>query len=91
MLFRSEESIRISINVTDEEIRSCLWSLKAFKAPGPNGLHAGFFQHFWANVKNFVCFEIKEVFTKGIVPKYLNETLVILIPKCQHPESLGNY
>lgn len=42
----NEESIRISKNVTNEEIRSCLWSLKAFKALGPDELHAGFFQHF---------------------------------------------
>lgn len=69
---------------------SCLWSLKAFKALGPDGLHVGFFQHFWADVKNFVCYEIKEVFAKGTVPKYLNETLATLIPKCQNPESLGN-
>lgn len=35
---------RIAINmVTDEEISTALWSMKAYKAPGPDGLHAGFF------------------------------------------------
>ena len=42
----SEEKNSISHMVTEEEIKSALWSLKAFKAPGPDGLHAGFFQRF---------------------------------------------
>ena len=29
--------------VSNDDIAAGLWSLKAFKAPGPNGLHAGFF------------------------------------------------
>ena len=33
-------------DVTEEEIRVGLWALKPFKAPRPNGLHAGFYQHF---------------------------------------------
>ncbi|XP_075665271.1 uncharacterized protein LOC142634916 [Castanea sativa] len=32
--------------LTDER-EVALWSLKAFKALGPDGLHAGFFQRFW--------------------------------------------
>ena len=38
-----EEKDSISHMVTDEEISTALWSLKAFKAPGSNGLHARFF------------------------------------------------
>ena len=74
-----------------EEIRASLWALKPFKAPGPDGLHAGFYQHFWMEVKNSVCEEIKEIFMHGVVPSYLNETLIALIPKCQNLESLSNY
>ena len=86
-----EDSTRIETEVTEEEIRTGLWSLKAFKAPGPDGLHVGFFQHFWVDVKNSVCNEIKEVFIKEAVPSFINETLVTLIPKCQSPETLNNY
>ena len=86
-----KDSTRVDTKVSVEEIRDGLWSLKAFKAPGPDGLHAGFFQHFWADVKNSICKEIKEVFRNEIILSYLNETLVTLIPKCQSPETLNNY
>ena len=41
-----EEKESISGDASVEEIKNALWSLKAFKAPGPDGLHAGFFQRF---------------------------------------------
>ena len=41
-----EDSLSLCSLVSDEEIKHGLWSLKAFKAPSPNGLHARFFQRF---------------------------------------------
>lgn len=41
-----EERRHMGREVDDEEIRNALWSLKPFKAPRPNGSHAGFFQYF---------------------------------------------
>ena len=38
-----------------------------------------------------VCHEVKKAFTLGIVPGYLNTTLITLIPKCNNPKSLANY
>ena len=38
-----EEKVSISGAVTEDEIKVALWSLKAFKALDPDGLHAGFF------------------------------------------------
>ena len=77
--------------VSDEDVKVGLWSLKLFKAPGPDGLHAGFYQHFWVKVGKSVCEEVKAIFKDGLVPDHLNETLVTLIPKCKSPESLNNY
>ena len=76
--------------VTEEDVRNGLWALKPFKAPGPDGLHAGFFQHFWHEVRNPICKEVKSIFSNGVVPDYLNDTLVTLIPKSKNPESLNN-
>ena len=65
--------------------------LKPFKAPGPGGLHEGFYQHFWIEVRNSVSEEIKGIFARGVVPSYLNEMLISLILKCQNPKSLSNF
>lgn len=34
---------------------------------------------------------MKTIFLSGIMPSYLNKTLITLIPKCNNPETLGNY
>ena len=74
-----------------EEIRAGLWSLKAFKAPRPDGLHAGFFQRFWLVVGKSVMEEVKKVFLLKEVPEFLNSTLISLIPKIPGPKTLSNY
>ena len=85
------ERDNISGGVSEEEIKAALWSLKPFKALGPDGLHAGFFQKFWPVVRDSVIEEVKEVFVSKKVLDYLNRTLITLIPKIQGPETLGNY
>ena len=35
--------------------------------------------------------EVKRVFSERKVPEYLNRTLIVLIPKIQGPETIGNY
>ena len=86
-----EEKESISGIASEEKIKSALWSLKAFKAPGPDGLHVGFFQRFWLIVGKSVIDVIKKIFTKKTVPDYLNRILIALIPKIQSPETLSNY
>ena len=81
----------LSYPVLDREISMGLGALKPFKAPGSDGLHAGFFQRFWLLVGDSVKSEVKSIFTSGVVPEYLNQTLITLIPKCKNPESLYNY
>ena len=86
-----EERESISGGASVEEIKNALWSLKAFKSPGPDGLHARFFYRFWLIVGNSVIDLVKKVFVKRKVPESLNKTHIVLIPKIQGPETLGNY
>nr|POE52456.1 line-1 reverse transcriptase like [Quercus suber] len=81
----------IGREVSDEDVRNGLWGLKPFKALGLNGLHIGFYQHFWHDVWKSVCEEVKAIFKDGLVLEHANDTLVTLILKCQSPESLNNY
>ena len=83
------EATSIDNMVTDEEISAGLWGMKPYKAPGPDGLHAGFFQ--WLVVGDIVRNEVRSIFNSGIMPEYLNKTRITLIPKCKNPESFYNY
>ena len=86
-----EDGDCLSDPVVEEEIRQGLWALKPFKALGVDGLHAGFFQYFWEDVKHSVCNEVISIFDMRRVPEYLNETLITLIPKCPNLKSFSNY
>ena len=86
-----EERSNLGAMVTDVEIKDGLWALKAFKAPGPDGLHAGFSQRFWFIVGNLVKAEVKKAFIECKIPDYLNRTNIVLIPKIAGLEKLGNY
>ena len=67
--------------ISDREIFDALFSLKPYKAPSVDGLHAGFFQWFWLVVGELVKKEVNEIFSSGKVPFYLDQTLITLIPK----------
>ena len=71
----------LSLPPSDLEITNALFAMKPFKAPGPDGIHADFYQRFWGNVSASVKHEIKQIFQNRKVPHYLNQTLVALIPK----------
>lgn len=67
-----EERDNLNYRVTDEEVKASLWSMKANKALGLDGLHAGFFQQFWPTVGESVCREVKHIFDSRRMPEYLN-------------------
>uniref|UniRef100_A0A2N9J763 CCHC-type domain-containing protein n=1 Tax=Fagus sylvatica TaxID=28930 RepID=A0A2N9J763_FAGSY len=82
------EALAISAHVSAKDVKSSLWSFKPFKALGPNGLHPGFFQKCWNTIGDSITNEVKQIFTSGRMPAYLNKTLISLIPKCLGPETL---
>ena len=79
------------MRVSTEEIKNALWSMKPYKAPGPDGLHAGFFQRFWQTVGDLVKDEVLKASSDRKIPDYLNKTHIVLIPKIQGPKTIANY
>ena len=65
--------------------------LKAFKVPGSDGLHVGFFHRFWLIVGSSMVSVVKKVFLERKVSDYLNKTHIALIPKIQGSETIANY
>uniref|UniRef100_A0A2N9H633 CCHC-type domain-containing protein n=1 Tax=Fagus sylvatica TaxID=28930 RepID=A0A2N9H633_FAGSY len=52
------DALNIGTPVSPLEIKNALWSFKPFKAPGPDGLHPGFFQQCWHHVGPSVVREV---------------------------------
>uniref|UniRef100_A0A2N9ERH6 CCHC-type domain-containing protein n=1 Tax=Fagus sylvatica TaxID=28930 RepID=A0A2N9ERH6_FAGSY len=86
-----QEALSLTAHVDANDVRRSLWSLKAFKAPRPDGLHPGFFQKCWPTVGDSVVKEVRQIFSSGRMPEYLNRTLISLIPKCLGPETLSRF
>ena len=81
---------RFNQMVTSHEIRQSVF-LTPFKALGPDGLHAGFYQHLWHFLKNYVSQFVLDFFQIRILPFGVNDTLLTLIPKVLHPEHISQF
>ena len=87
----SSETLYLSNPPSNAEILFALNSMKAFKAPRPDGIHSGFFQRFWMVVGDSVKFEVKRIFQNRKISTQLNKTLIVLIPKQLGLETIGHF
>lgn len=68
-----------------------LKSMNPTKAPGPDGLHARFFQKYWDIIGNKVTKICLEVLNEGKDISPLNKTFISLIPKVHQPKKMEEY
>ncbi|KAL4340414.1 hypothetical protein GQ457_08G036540 [Hibiscus cannabinus] len=73
------------------EIRSAVFDMGASKAPGVDGLNAGFFQNNWDIVGESVTRFFQRVFATKVVPEFINRTLLVLLPKVAMPVSMAQF
>ncbi|KAB1201382.1 LINE-1 retrotransposable element ORF2 protein [Morella rubra] len=70
---------------SDAEIHCVVKQLGPAKAPGPEGMTASFYQHYWPTVAPAVCGMIRTFFSSGFLLKQLNHSFLALIPKTPNP------
>ncbi|XP_028095882.1 uncharacterized protein LOC114295781 [Camellia sinensis] len=87
----NSQSILLAKPISDVEIKEVFWSLKANKAPGPDGYSAGFFKSSWDIVGKEVTLAIKSFFDSGKLLSEINSTIIALIPKIPNPMNVGDY
>ncbi|XP_018463849.2 uncharacterized protein LOC108835040 [Raphanus sativus] len=74
--------------ISTEEIRDAVFSIKASSAPGSDGMNGLFFQEYWEIVGAEVAKEIREFFRTGSFPLAWNFTQICLIPKIPNPTKM---
>lgn len=77
--------------VTASEVYAAIKQMNPYKAPGPDGLQAVFFQANWGIVGKSVTDFILAAFSEGNFDIKMNETLLCLIPKTDHPEVMSQF
>jgi hypothetical protein len=74
-----------------EEIELALFQMGPYKAPGPDGLNASFFQTNWPIMKKEVCNVVMNCLNTGTIPQELNMTHITLIPKSKNPMNVMDF
>lgn len=77
--------------VTELEVKRDVFQMDGRKASGPDGVNATFFQKFWPIVGTSVTEFVKNAFLTTTFPISMNNTLISLIPKQQHLETLAQF
>lgn len=74
-----------------EEIQVALFQMHQSKAPGPDGLSAGFFQRYWNILGRSVSAVCLEILNGDGDLSLINHKYVALIPKVKEPERVSEY
>ena len=76
---------------TKDEVWNALNQMHPCKAPGPDGMHAIFYQKFWHIVGEDVAEAVIGIFHGTRPPDSVNSTLVALIPKVKTPSQVSEF
>lgn len=77
--------------VTKEEVRLAVFSMKSYKSPGPDGFQPVFFKHLWAMIGDDLWNLVRNTLSQGYADDRLAKTLIVLIPKIDHPVHMKNF
>lgn len=77
--------------ITKEEVKASLFEMHPLKSPGPDGLHALFFQSQWNVVGGSIFREMQRIFEGGDINPSFNRTLIALIPKVDQPQTIKEF
>jgi hypothetical protein len=84
----TEENQSLTKEFVVEEFKDALFSMHSDKAPGPDGLNPAFYKQFWELCGKEIFQACKEWLLQGRLPKNMNNTNIVLIPKVENLTSM---
>ncbi|WJX12193.1 hypothetical protein P8452_02716 [Trifolium repens] len=82
---------RLASSLNDDEIQKALFDMSPWKAPGPDGYPAGFYQQAWDIVGSSIISFIRQAWLQPDILKTVNHTNICLIPKTAHLEFVNQF
>lgn len=77
------------INSFTKEVRDTLFDIDPFKAPSRHGMNDGFYKNLWGIMGEAVSNFVLEFYKTGILPQGIINTLLNLILKAHHLETIN--
>ncbi|XP_062080364.1 uncharacterized protein LOC133785126 [Humulus lupulus] len=74
-----------------QDVKSAMFSINSIKSPGLDGFGAGFFKALWKDIGKEVSMAVLDFFETGYIPKFLNNTILALIPMVDNPINAADY
>ncbi|GKV13708.1 hypothetical protein SLEP1_g24695 [Rubroshorea leprosula] len=87
----STQTTALDRRYTEEEVLLALKQIHSSKAPGPDGMNAGFFKQYWPIIGQEVTTAVLQFLNDGIMANGLNKTHIVLIPKKKNPVSMKDF
>jgi hypothetical protein len=81
----------LKANISNLEVRTALFAMAPWKAPGPDGFPAGFYQNGWNYMGESLCDFVKSVWNNPTDVSAVNLTDICLIPKVNKPEFVSQF
>jgi hypothetical protein len=87
----SEMNAQLLQPCTPEEVSTTLQNMGLFKASGPDGFLAAFYQHNWARIGDEVCHAISNFISLGYMDVEINTTHIVLVPEKPNPTLMTDF
>lgn len=86
-----DDNFNLYCPVSDLEVKEAVFQLGGMKAPDPDGFTGLFYQHSWEVVADQVYGFVKDFFANGGSLEALNKTNIVLIPKSDNADVVGQF
>ncbi|GKU95921.1 hypothetical protein SLEP1_g9218 [Rubroshorea leprosula] len=86
-----EDNSWLTAEFSKEEVKAAVWNCNGSKSPGPDGFNFNFIKKMWPTIKQDIVDFVKEFWANGRLVKGSNSSFIVLIPKKESPQGLGDY
>ncbi|XP_026378346.1 uncharacterized protein LOC113272764 [Papaver somniferum] len=90
-LITAEDQHMLDSTPTAEEIKETTFSIDSDNSPGPDGYSGIFYKNCWDIIQNDFVAAIQFCWNRKFIPKGLNSSFLVLLPKCQGAKTAAQF